>query len=236
MGATLASSRARRCGPALAERRLHVLVIHRAWAPSRARCRCLVAGAVASAPSWLGTGLLVPARTGCLLRRAPSRARCLRPVLAVRRARPHGVSLGGRGERSSRDRCRSASGHVTLERILGARGGARYYLVCTLSLLRFVNRYCGRRSVLAPLCARCVHTVSSPYYEGGNGLSTSLFRRCSFSLYATPANPSPHTNRDIFSNLCQSHKERVFAVWRKRQGQHCLTSSLPSQHDPNLEL
>ena len=45
------------------------------------------------------------------------------------RACPRFVAGWGGGERSRRDRCRSASGHVTLERILRARGGARYYLV-----------------------------------------------------------------------------------------------------------
>jgi len=40
----------------------------------------------------------------------------------------------------------------------------------------------GRRSVLAPLCAPCVHTVTLPILRKGDiGLSTSPFRRCSFT-------------------------------------------------------
>ena len=85
------------------------------------------------------------------------------------RACPRFVAGWGGGERSRRDRCRSAFGHVALEK------GTRYYLADQIATLGFV----GRRSVLAPLCVLCVHTVPSPYYEGG--LSTSPFRRCSFT-------------------------------------------------------
>ena len=45
----------------------------------------------------------------------------------------------------------------------------------------------GRRSVLAPLCVLCVHTVPSPYTRG-----VIHFALQTLQLYATPANPSPH--------------------------------------------
>ena len=56
-------------------------------------------------------------------------------------------------------------------------------LICTDLLLRFVNSSCGGAlGTSAALFTVCVHTVSSPYYyEGEVGLSTSLFRRCSFT-------------------------------------------------------
>ena len=108
------------------------LVIYRAWAPSRARCPGAVASAVASAQSWPGTGLCCLLASGiyCAGRWAPSRACCLRPVLAMRRARALGLSLGGRGESDRRVIVADPHrGHVTLENLLREGGVARCHWV-----------------------------------------------------------------------------------------------------------
>ena len=74
-----------------------------------------------------------------------------------------------------------------------------------VSLLRFVNRLWGRRSVLAPLCALCVHTVPSPYYEGGyplrpSGVAASRHTRQSVSAQT----------RVSFHATVASYRARVF--------------------------
>ena len=50
----------------------------------------------------------------------------------------------------------------------------------------------GRRSVLAPLCAPCVHTVTLPILRKGDRVIH--FALQALQLHATPANPSPHTS------------------------------------------
>ena len=72
---------------------------------------------------------LLPARVGYLLRSwAPSRACCLRRVLAMRRASALGLSLGGRGESDRRVIVADPHrGHVTLENLLREGGVARCY-------------------------------------------------------------------------------------------------------------
>ena len=46
----------------------------------------------------------------------------------------------------------------------------------------------GRRSVLAPLCAPCVHTVTLPILRKGDRVIH--FALQALQLHATPANPS----------------------------------------------
>ena len=85
------------------------------------------------------------------------------------RACPRFVAGWGGGERSRRDRCRSAFGHVALEK------GTRYYLTDPDCHIRFCGEALGTS---AALCTVCSHRTIA-LYEGG--LSTSPFRRCSFT-------------------------------------------------------
>jgi hypothetical protein len=83
-------------------------------------------------------------------------------------------------------------------------------LICTdlllrfVPTLRFVNRFCGGGALgtSAALFTVCVHTVSSPYYEGGNWVIH--FALQALQLYATPANPSPHTT-SVRAKLYKAH-------------------------------
>ena len=94
-------------------------------------------------------------------------------------------------------------------------------LICTDQLLRFVNRFCeGGRSVLAPLCSRCVFTLCPRLItKGGLG----------YPLRSSGVAASRHTRQSVFAQNEEERKRKKVPKRRKFPKESPSPKHLPTK-------